>query len=310
MLFLALAIFSLFPEVSSALALLLGIALALTIGNPFPELTQRWTSRLLQISVVGLGAGINLATVARAGTHGFFAAFISIGLGLLLGNLIGKIFDTDRTTSWLVSVGTAICGGSAIAAVAPVLRAKSHEVTMALATVFFLNSVALLIFPPLGHAFQLSPSEFGLWAALAIHDTSSVVGAAVQYGSEALEIATTVKLVRALWIVPLTFLIGWIWSRNFSGSGDPAIPARSSKKPWFILGFLAMSALVTLLPTLAPTGLFVTSLAKRSLVLTLFLIGSGFRSWKDFDARIFAQGLCLWIILSAASLAAIKFHWL
>ena len=170
----------------------------------------------------------------------------------------------------LVTVGTAICGGSAIAAVAPVIRAKNHDVSVALATVFFLNAVALFIFPPIGHHFGLGQRQFGVWSALAIHDTSSVVGAAMQYGARALEIATTIKLTRALWIVPVTLIIGMLWNRGTEAKGKG-----KAKRPWFILGFLAAAAIVTLIPVLKPAGHDVFVGAQRSLVVTLFLIGSG-----------------------------------
>ena len=175
---------------------------------------------------------MNLIEVGHAGVHGFFYTVIGISVTMTLGLTLGKLLKTERDTSLLVTVGTAICGGSAIAAVAPAIRAKSHDVSVALATVFFLNAVALFIFPRIGHHFRLSQSQFGVWSALAIHDTSSVVGAAMQYGARALEIATTIKLTRALWIVPVTLGVGMMWNR-----GNPDAPAGKAKRPWFILGF-------------------------------------------------------------------------
>ena len=213
---------------------------------------------------------MNLIEVGHAGVHGFFYTVIGITLTVSIGLAIGRLLGTQRDTSLLVTVGTAICGGSAIAAVAPVIRAKSDDISVALATVFFLNAVALFIFPPIGHHLHLDQAQFGIWSALAIHDTSSVVGAAMQYGSRALEIATTIKLTRALWIVPVTLIIGMAWNR-----GEDKSRAAKPKRPWFILGFVAAAALVTWLPALKPAGHMVFAGAQRSLVVTLFLIGSG-----------------------------------
>jgi len=193
---------TLLPFVSPGIALMLGICIALSLGNAYIFTTARLIPPLLQVSVIGLGAGMNLSAVGRAGVHGFFYTVIGITLTMSIGLTLGQMIRTDRDTSLLVTVGTAICGGSAIAAVAPAIHAKSHDVSVALATVFFLNAVALFIFSWIGHHFGLSQMQFGVWSALAIHDTSSVVGAAMQYGAQALEIATTIKLTRALWIVP------------------------------------------------------------------------------------------------------------
>ena len=261
---------TLLPFVSPGLALMLGIAVALTFGNAYLLTSARLTTPLLQLSVVGLGAGMNLVEVGRAGIHGFFYTIMGISLTMTMGLALGRLLRTERDTSLLVTVGTAICGGSAIAAIAPAIRAKSHEVSVALATVFFLNAVALFIFPWIGHHFSLSQMQFGVWSALAIHDTSSVVGAAMQYGARALEIATTIKLTRALWIVPMTLGVGMVWNR-----GNPNAPSGKAGRPWFILGFLVAAALVTWLPALKPVGHLVFVGAQRSLVVTLFLIGSG-----------------------------------
>jgi uncharacterized integral membrane protein (TIGR00698 family) len=231
---------SLLPFVSPGVALLVGIVIALTFGNPYSLTTERLITPLLQVSVVGLGAGMDLVEVGRAGIHGFFYTVIGITLTMSMGLALGRLIRTQRDTSLLVTVGTAICGGSAIAAVAPAIRAKNHDISVALATVFFLNAVALFIFPPIGHHLGLGQMQFGVWSALAIHDTSSVVGAAMQYGAHALEVATTIKLTRALWIVPVTLAIGMVWNRG-SGARDASKPRR----PWFILGFLAAAALVT-----------------------------------------------------------------
>jgi uncharacterized integral membrane protein (TIGR00698 family) len=298
---------SLLPFVSPGIALMAGIALALTVGNPYPLTTARVITPLLQISVIGLGAGMNLVEVGRAGVHGFFYTVIGITVTMTLGLAMGWLLRTERNTSLLVTVGTAICGGSAIAAVAPAIRAKSHEVSVALATVFFLNAVALFIFPPLGHHFGLGQMQFGVWSALAIHDTSSVVGSAMQYGARALEIATTIKLTRALWIVPVTLVIGMLWNRGSETKGTG-----KAKRPWFILGFLVMAAIVTWIPALKPSahGVFVG--AQRSLVVTLFLIGSGLsrQASQVVGCRPLIQGFLLWIVMGTGTLCAILLGWI
>jgi uncharacterized integral membrane protein (TIGR00698 family) len=301
------AVATLLPFVSPGVALMVGIFVALTVGNPYPFATARIITPLLQISVVGLGAGMNLTEVGRAGMHGFFYTVIGISLTITIGLLMGRFLGTGRDTSLLVTVGTAICGGSAIAAVAPAIRAKSHEVSVALATVFFLNAVALLIFPPIGHHFNLSQVQFGVWSALAIHDTSSVVGAAMQYGARALEIATTIKLTRALWIVPVTLVIGSVWNR---GQGEAS--AGKAKRPWFILGFLAAAAIVTFIPSLQPSGHLIFVGAQRSLVVTLFLIGSGLSrgALQIVGKRPLIQGFLLWILMGTSTLGAILLGWI
>ncbi len=305
--FFALALATLLPFVSPGLALVLGIAFALLMGSPVPLFTARMVTPMLQLSVVGLGAGMNLAEVARAGAHGFLYTGVGITLTISIGLLMGAMIRTERDTSLLVTVGTAICGGSAIAAVAPVIRAKSHEVSVALATVFFLNAVALFIFPAIGHHFALSQMQFGVWSALAIHDTSSVVGAAMQYGARALEIATTIKLTRALWIVPVTLAIGLVWNREQNKSG-----AGKAKRPWFILGFLAAAAIVTWIPALKPAGHLVFVGAQRVLVVTLFLIGSGLSrdALRVVGRRPLIQGFMLWIVMGSGTLAAILLGWI
>lgn len=292
------------PFTPAAAALVGGALLALTLGNPWQAKTRLWTHRLLPLAVVGLGADMNLRTVAKAGLHGLGYTALSLALVLALGWWLARLLKVGRDAGLLISVGTAICGGSAIAAVAPVLRAKEQEISVALATVFLLNAAALVLFPPIGHWANLSQEAFGLWSALAIHDTSSVVGAGLAYGPRALEVATTVKLARALWIVPLTLGIGWLVAR----SGEAAPGAPPMKKPWFIAGFLAMAALVTFLPALVGPGHLVAALARRVLVLTLFLIGAGLsrEALRSVGLRPFLQGLLLWLIVGALGLCAVK----
>lgn len=305
-LFVAVGLFTLLPIVSAATALVMGICFALVIGNPYLATTHRWTPKLLQVSVVGLGAAMNLVTVAGVGMHGMLYTAVGILITLILGLGLAKLLQTERTISILLSAGTAICGGSAIAAVAPAIRAKDHEISVSLATVFILNAVALFLFPWIGHRAGFSENQFGLWSALAIHDTSSVVGAALQYGTKALEVATTVKLARALWIVPVVFVVGAIWMRQHGGRGQA-----KAKKPWFILGFLLMAALVTWVPALMPAGHVISEVSQRTLVLALFLIGSGMArtSLKSIGLRPLVHGLALWIVVGSASFLAISIGW-
>jgi uncharacterized integral membrane protein (TIGR00698 family) len=296
------AVLAVAPFTPAAAALLGGAGIALVAGNPHQQLTRAWTHRLLPFAVVGLGAAMNLRTVASVGLHGLGYTAVSLALVIATGLLLAHLLRVDRTTALLISVGTAICGGSAIAAVAPVIRAREHQVSVALATVFLLNSAALLVFPAVGHAAGLGQGPFGLWAALAIHDTSSVVGAGMAYGSRALEVATTVKLARALWIVPVTFALGVFVARERSASDAGPV-----KKPWFIAGFVAAAALVTYVPALRLPGQAVAMVANRALVLTLFLIGAGLSrdSVRAVGARPFVQGLLLWILVSAVALGAV-----
>ena len=284
-----------------------GIGLALALGNPFPSQTKRMTPLLLQVSIVGLGAGMDLGVVGRVGAQGVLYTAVGITFTLLMGWGLGRLLKTDRETSLLISVGTAICGGSAIAAMAPVIRAKNSAVSVALATVFILNASALLFFPGLGRFFDLDEQQFGLFSALAVHDTSSVVGTAMRYGPRALEIATTVKLARALWIIPVPLFVGMLWNRS-----EKERPEQKAKRPWFILGFLATAALVTWVPELRGAGEWVVVVARRALVVTLFLIGSGLtrETLKSVGVRPFAQGLLLWAIVAAATLAAIRAGWI
>jgi len=290
------------PWGTSVWALALGVLLALTVGNPVPQITKELTPKLLSYSIIGLGAGMNLVTVGQAGLAGLGYTVVSISLTLLVGVFLGRVLDSEKETSLLISVGTAICGGSAIAAIAPVLRAKSHSIAVALGTVFILNAVALILFPAVGHFFALTQHQFGVWSALAIHDTSSVVGAGLQYGAEALQVGTTVKLARALWIVPLTFAFGFFQKNSHEGSKS------KPKKPWFILGFLVMAASVTWIPQLQAAGHWVEWTARRGLVLTLFLIGSNLsrETLQQVGVRPFLQGFLLWVAVLVSTLAFVK----
>ncbi|MDG0815754.1 YeiH family protein [Bdellovibrio svalbardensis] len=295
------------PYISSAVALILGIVIAVALGNPYIARTRKLTSTLLSLSVMGLGAGMDLGVVGKVGLAGVGYTVVGISTTLVLGYLIGKLLRTERDTSILISVGTAICGGSAIAAVAPTIRAKHHEISIALGTVFLLNALALFIFPPIGHILNLSETQFGLWSALAIHDTSSVVGSTLQYGPHALEVGTTVKLARALWIVPVTFLFSYLFARGQKSQG-----AEKPKRPWFILGFLIAAALVTWIPEIRPAGHMVNEVAKKVLVLTLFLIGTNLtkETIRSVGLKPLIQGISLWIVVASATLGAILIGWI
>lgn len=293
-LFAALLVFCATPWASPPIALALGLALALTIGNPFAAQTSKPTKILLQASVVGLGFGMNLQKVVEAGRTGILFTLITIAGTLLVGFVLGRVMHIDRTTSHLISSGTAICGGSAIAAVGPVIDASDEEMSVALGTVFILNAIALFAFPPIGHQLHLTQAQFGVWAAIAIHDTSSVVGAAAKYGAEALQIATTIKLTRALWIVPLALATAFAFKRK----------AARVAIPWFILFFLIASVIRTYLA--GPWDAIVL-LARIGLTITLFLIGAALsrKSIAAVGVRPLVFGVILWLLISSVSLLVI-----
>jgi uncharacterized integral membrane protein (TIGR00698 family) len=269
---------------------------SLLLGNPWPARSAAWSKKLLQLSVVGLGFGLNLGDVAHAGRESFLYTVIGISLTLTIGYLLGRMLKTGSGTSLLISFGTAICGGSAIAAMAPVIKAKNEEIAVALATVFTLNSLALLLFPVVGHSLHLSQTLFGTWAGLAIHDTSSVVGAAATFGPQALAVGTTVKLARAVWITPSVVIAGW-----FKGSGQKVAV------PLFIIGFVAAATIRTLLPHYILLWGDLAAVARQSLVVTLFLIGAGLS--RDVlctvGARPLAQAVILWCVVSTLTLGAL-----
>jgi uncharacterized integral membrane protein (TIGR00698 family) len=283
-------------------ALLAGVTLALGFGRPAPRQVAAWTSRVLQWGVIGLGAGMNLAIVVRVGAGGALMTAATLALTFVVGTLVGRALRVPVDVSLLVNVGTAICGGSAIAAVSSVVKPKAHEMSVSLAVVFILNAAALVLFPPLGHAFGLSEVAFGRWSALAIHDTSSVVGAALSYGPTALDVATTTKLARALWIVPITLGIALL------RQGGSPTGLRAVKWPWFIAGFLAMAALFTWLPALAPVKEYVATVARRLLVIALFLIGLSLSrdALRTVGWRPLVQGVLLWSFVGVASLFLAK----
>ncbi|GAA4012384.1 putative sulfate exporter family transporter [Hymenobacter fastidiosus] len=286
--------FCLTPWGSPPLALALGLVVALVFGNPWVAQSRKYTSQLLQYSVVGLGFGMNARQAMQAGREGIGFTVASIFGTLILGFLVGRWLNIDRKTAHLISCGTAICGGSAIAAVGPVLKAEEAQMSVALGTVFVLNSVALFLFPALGHWLQMTQHQFGLWCAIAIHDTSSVVGAASHYGDQALQIATTVKLARALWIIPVSLGTAFLFKT----------PGTKVTLPYFILGFVAAMLLNTYVAALHPIAPVAVYLAKLGLTVTLFLIGAGLSAQvlRSVGVRPFVQGMLLWVVISTVSL--------
>jgi uncharacterized integral membrane protein (TIGR00698 family) len=286
---------------SPPIALLAGIIYGFTFTHPY-QLDSRNLSRfLLQAAVVALGFGMSLRKVVSAGRAGFFYTAISISIAMLLGWSLGRLLGVTKKASFLISVGTAICGGSAIAAIAPITKPGEEEMAMSLGTVFILNSIALLIFPAIGLAFHMTQTQFGLWSALAIHDTSSVVGAAAKYGPQALQIGTAVKLARALWIVPVVTATAY-FTKSKAGV----------HWPWFILLFCLASIANTYLPAGAAVYSLLSRLGRVGLTVVLFLIGSGLSrdTLRRVGVRPFIQGVCLWATLATASFLAIRAGWI
>lgn len=287
--------------VSAPVALVMGLAFAFTFQHPYPSDGSKLQKFLLQLSVIGLGFGMNLHEVLQAGRSGFLYTAASITVVMWMGWALGRLLKVESRVSYLISTGTAICGGSAIAALGPIMQATEEEMAVSLGTVFVLNSVALMVFPVVGTALHLTQHQFGLWAALAIHDTSSVVGAAAKYGAVALTVGTTVKLARALWIVPVSVITS---------------VARKSKAkiqwPWFILFFCLAAVANTYFTKLQPVYESLYHLGKTGLTVTLFLIGSGLSmaTLKAVGVRPLLQGVLLWIITAATSLELIRYGWI
>jgi Kef-type K+ transport system membrane component KefB len=287
------------PFMDPPLALLLGFIIAQTIENPFEKWNSAATNWLLKSSIVSLGFGMNLHKAFEAGKTGFIFTIFSIVITLIVGWLLGKRLGVDSKTSFLISSGTAICGGSAIAAVSPILQANEKQMSVSLGTVFILNSIALLLFPVIGHLLNMSEHQFGLWAAVAIHDTSSVVGAASKYGQESLQVATTVKLARALYIIPLSLLTAYFYK-----SGNSKI-----KIPYFIGLFIITMVIGTYFPAFNSTYSILVILAKKGLTITLFLIGSSLsiKKLKSVGVKPLMQGIGLWIFISIISLISVLY---
>ena len=301
LLFFGLIILLLFPFgwISSLVALVIGMLFAIILENPYQQESGKITKILLQISIIGIGFGTSAITALELGITSFGLIFGFIVLTLFVGLLFGRIFNIDTKISHLITSGTAICGGSAIAAVSPVIKANDKQMSVALGTVFVLSALALFLFPIVGVYFNLSEHQFGIWAAIAIHDTSSVLGAAADYGEQALEVATTVKLGRVLFIIPLVFLEAYF----FKGS-----EAKYSF-PYFIVLFLVAMLINLVFPEYTETFDFIKLLAKKGLVITLFLIGANlsFKNLKSVGIKPFAQGFLLWLIVSVSSLFTILY---
>ena len=293
-LFIILAALCFFPVVSPPIALFLGIIFVNIFGQVFNA--DKIIKIVLQVSIVGLGFGINLKQALQAGSEGFLFTVFSITLIVVLGIAFGYIFRIDKIITQLISFGTAICGGSAIAAIAPILKADGKQTSVSLGIIFLLNALALFIFPEIGQYFHLSQYQFGIWSAIAIHDTSSVVGAASKYGHEALQTATTVKLARALWIIPISFMLSFL---NKSGG--------KVKIPYFI-GFFILAILVnSYFPAIKEVTNYVVDFSKSSLKVALFLIGTGlsFQNLKNIGIKPLLLGIILWVVISVISLFAV-----
>lgn len=307
----ALAIASMWQGMSTGWALLAGLGVAVTVGNPYSELSGKAVKPLLAASLIGLGAGMDLNAVARAGIHGVGYTLGGITLTLGLGKLLSRVSGVERNQRRLIDCGTAICGGSAIAAITQTLglKPKDPAVSVALGTVFTLNSLALFLFPMIGHKLNMSQHDFGLWSALAIHDTSSVVGAASAYGPQALETATTVKLARALWIIPLALGMN-AWDRRSQTQSEN--PASRPVFPKFILGFLAAAAATTFIPELKPAGDFIAHRSQETMRLTLFLLGANMnmKALRSVGPRPFLHGTTLWLAMGGLTLLGIEQGWI
>lgn len=317
--FIAIGIFCLAPQVSSPMALVMGLCLAQLNILPFEQYSHLAIKYLLQISVIGLGFGMHLGEAAKAGKEGLLLTICSIFITLLLGLSLGRRMKIKRNTTLLIAVGTAICGGSAIAAISPLVHAKKDEMSVSLGTVFLLNAVALFVFPWIGHYCHLSQNQFGLWSAIAIHDTSSVVGASSRYGLTAMHIATTVKLERALWIIPLSVLIvvffkkgnaygneskaGVLAAQSTGSAGESPRPPQI-KVPYFICLFVLAMLANTFLPFVQPAGKVIVPVSEKMLTLTLFFIGAGLSrsTLKTVGLRPLIFGVLLWCFIATLSL--------
>ena len=297
--FISIVLLCLSGIISPPIALVLGLLIANIFGHPFLHLNHRIINFLLQFSVIGLGFGMNVNSALRAGKQGFLFTVASIFSTLIIGYFLGKWFKIEKKTSHLISCGTAICGGSAIAAIAPLIKSDEKQTSIALGVIFILNSLALFLFPAIGHWLNLSQQEFGLWCAIAIHDTSSVVGAANKYGPEALQIATTVKLARALWIIPVGLLTATLFKNKTT----------KVKIPYFIGLFILAMMLNTFIPQTAIVSPYIVTIAKIGLTVTLFLIGAGLsvNVLKTVGIKPLVQGIFLWIVIALVTLLSILY---
>ena len=295
--------------VSPPVALFTGLVFAFIFGIPYPKFNKKLSKYLLQASVVGLGFGMNLQKSLQSGADGMLFTIISVIGVMIIGVALGKYMSIDRKTSYLISSGTAICGGSAIAAVGGVIKANENEMAVSLGVIFILNAIALFIFPPLGHWFGLSQAQFGTWAAIAIHDTSSVVGAGAAYGAEACDLATLIKCTRALWIIPLAFFTMWYFRNDKSGEGKAKVSI-----PWFILLFVLAMIIYTYTPesamtVMGPVYSAIVVIAKKALVAVLFAIGASLslKVIKQVGVKPLIQALTLWMAIGATSLFVVMY---
>ncbi len=297
--YIILSITCLLPWITPPVALFMGLIFAIVCGRAFSDFNKKASKYLLQISVVGLGFSMNLHEALKSGKEGLIFTIISVVSVMLLGYWFGKKYRVNKNISYLISSGTAICGGSAIAAIGPIVKAKESEMSVSLGTIFILNAIALFLFPPLGKLLHLTQQQFGLWAAIAIHDTSSVVGAGATYGTEALHIATTVKLTRTLWIIPLAFATSLI----FKNKSDKVYI------PWFIFFFVLAMILNSFLPFPESFSNGIVFIARKGLTLTLFMIGSGLslQVLKQVGLKPVFLGVTLWFFISILSLSVIIF---
>lgn len=286
---------------SPALALATGVVYAFVFPHPYAAEARRFSKLLLQAAVVAFGFGMNLGQVLRTGRSGFVYTALGISAALVLGWALGRIIRVGSVSAFLITVGTAICGGSAIAAVGPLANATDEEMATSLGTVFVLNGIALLLFPLIGWGLRMSETQFGLWAALAIHDTSSVVGATAKYGSVALAVGTTVKLARALWIVPVSLLTAMFMKSKVR-----------TEWPWFILYFCLAALANTYLPVFGPEYAVIRKLGSVALAVTLFLIGTGIskEALRQVGWRTLVLGVSLWAVVACGSLMLIHMGWI
>lgn len=291
-----------------AIGLILGIIMNSLFKDPdISHHAKSWSSKTLNYAIILLGFGFNLHNILKAGMEGIGYTVISITATLIIGLIIGKFLRNEGKISTLISAGTAICGGSAIAAIAPVIEAKHEQTAIAMGTIFLLNAVGLIIFPIIGHLLHLSQTQFGLLAALAIHDTSSVVGSCLGYGQQALMVGTTVKLVRALWIIPISLIIAIIYG-HLNKNNDKS----KTKKPWFIVGFILASLSVTLFPSFLTMGIHLKHIGESLFTAALFLIGYNvsIKNLKTIGIKVFAQALSLWILVSICVIGSLKLGYL
>ena len=285
------------PQVSAPIALLCGLIFAFIFPNPCPKFNKKTSKYLLQVAVVCLGFNMNLQESLKSGSEGMLFTVVSVVGVMCLGVLLGYWLNINRKTSYLISSGTAICGGSAIAAVGPVVKADENEMAVSLGVIFILHSIALFIFPPLGHLFNMTQEQFGTWAAIAIHDTSSVVGAGEIYGEVAMKTATLIKLTRALWIIPLALVTMFIFRDKKS----------KISIPWFIFIFVLAMIANTYLPLPQWFVDIMVWIARRGMVVTLFCIGASLSlaSIKQVGIKPLLQAVALWIVISISSLIVV-----